>query len=514
MPNTPITMSKLRTIIRLYEDRCGLKIIAEMARTSRNTVKKYVSKWNSLAMSYDEFQGKSDAELNELFCVADKAAPPNPRMDSLLALMPQICKELGKKGMTRQKQWEKYIAVHPDGYGLTQFRLAIQRYQMITNPSMRMEHKAGDKMFVDYTGSKLWVYPPGEQPHQVEVFVAILGCSLLTYVEAVGSQCKEDLIGACESALYYYGGVPQAIVPDNLKSAVTQASRYEPTLNEEFERFAEHYGVVVCPARARKPKDKSHVENAVKLTYKDIFTRLEGLHCPDLTSLNVAIRSALENHNSQNLSRRNYSRRSYFEDVEREALRPLNPIRFQIKKHLMATVDKYGYVRLRDDAHFYSVPHTCIGRKLKISYTSTDVEIWDGYTCVGRHTRSRLQFRHTTDPEHLCPKHKAIAEWAPEKFIAQAASIHEDVEHYIRKVLEKVHYIDQAHKYCSGILNFARKVGADRLAAACRLAESYGKYSFKEINDILQSKSEAIDLLEEAVDMPEHANIRGKEYYK
>lgn len=514
MPNTPITMSKLRTIIRLYEDQIGLKTISTMARTSRNTVKKYIIKWNSLGMSYDEFQSKSDAQLNELFCVSEVPPEPNPRREVLDSLLPSICKDLGKKGMTTLKQWDKYISEHPDGYGLTQFRLAIQRYRMINNPSMRMEHKAGDKMFVDYTGAKLWIYPPGEQPRQVEVFVAILGCSLLTYVEASESQCKEDFITVCENALYYYGGVPQAIVPDNLKSAVTKASRYDPVLNQEFERFSEHYGIVAFPARSGKPKDKSHVENAVKLTYKDIFTALEGLHCPDVASLNIAILAALERHNNKNLDRRNYSRRDYFEDIERDALRPLNPIRFQIKKHLMATVDKYGYVRLRDDAHFYSVPHTYIGKKLQISYTSTDVEVWAGYDKVAHHTRNRHQFRHTTNPDHLCPKHRAIAEWSPETFIAQAAAIHEDVEYYIRRILERTHYIDKAHKYCSGILNFARKVGPDRLAAACRLADSYGKYSFREIDDILKNNSEAIDLTEEPTDMPEHENIRGPEYYK
>ena len=279
MPNTPITMSKLRTIIRLYEDRMGLKTISTMARSSRNTVKKYIGKWNALGLSYEEFQHKSDAELNMLFCIAEDVAPANPRRDELESLLPSICKELGKKGMTTLKQWDNYISEHPDGYGLTQFRVAVQRYRMINNPSMRMEHKAGDKMFVDYTGAKLWIYPPGEQPRQVEVFVAILGCSLLTYVEASESQCKEDFICSCERALYYYGGVPQAIMPDNLKSAVTTASCYEPVINEEFERFAEHYGMAVYPARVRKPKNKSHVENAVKLTYKDIFTALEGLHC-------------------------------------------------------------------------------------------------------------------------------------------------------------------------------------------------------------------------------------------
>ena len=516
MPNTPITMNKLRTIIRLYEDHTGLKSISSMSRTSHNTVKKYINKWNSLGMSYDELHAKSDAELNELFCVAEDADAPNPRRDELESLLPSICKELGRKGMTTLKQWDKYIWEHPEGYGLTQFRLAVQRYRTISNPSMRMEHKAGDKLFVDYTGDKLWIYPPGEPPRQVEVFVAILGCSLLTYVEAVESQCKEYFITVCENALYHYGGGPQAIVPDNLKSAVTQASRHDPVLNEEFARFAEHYGMVGFPARVRKPKDKSHVENAVKLTYKDIFTELEGLHCPDVASLNIAIRSALEKHNNKNMDRRNYSRREYFEDIERDTLRPLNPIRFQIKKHLTATVDKYGYIRLKEDIHFYSVPHTYIGKKLNISYTSTDVEVWDphSYHKVAHHTRDRHQFRHTTNPEHLCPKHRAIAEWSPEKFISQAAVIHEDVEHYIRKILEKTSYVDQANKYCSGILNLVSKVGPDRLAAACRRADSYGKYKFKEIDDILKNNSESIDLPEEPAEIPEHENIRGPEYYK
>jgi transposase len=184
---------------------------------------------------------------------------------------------------------KKYRKSHPDGYGLTQFRMSIQRYHRISNSSMRMEHKAEDKMFIDYMGDKLWIYPHGEPPRQVEVFVSILGCSLLTYVEATHSQSKEDFITSCENAFYYYGGVPRAMVTDNLKAAVIKAGRYESVLNEEFARFADHYGVAAVPARVRKPKDKSLVENAVKLTYKDIFTRVNSLHCPDLKSLNAAI---------------------------------------------------------------------------------------------------------------------------------------------------------------------------------------------------------------------------------
>ncbi len=514
MANNFITMTKLRTIIRLYEARMGLKTIAVMARTSRNTVKKYIQTWNSLQMSFDDFQSKSDTELHDLFCITEIPTRVNPRRETLESLLPEISKALSRKGMTTMKQWQKYIKNHPDGYGLTQFRISVQRYRMINNPSMRMEHKAGDKMFVDYTGDKLWIYPHGEPPRQVEVFVAILGCSLLTYVEAVAGQTKEDFISACENAFYFYGGVPQAVVPDNLKAAVTKASRVESTLNEEFERFAEHYAVAVFPARVRKPRDKAPVENAVKLTYKDIFTNIEHLHCPDLKSLNAAILSALEIHNNKLLTNRNYSRRSYFEEIEREALESLNPIRYQIKKHAMATVGKDGYIRLSEDIHYYSVPHTYIGKKLKLSYSSEDVQVFDGYTLVASHTRSRLQFKHTTDPGHLHPKHKAILEWSPEAFIKEASDIHEDVERYIRKVMEKKRYVDQANKSCSGILSLARKVGPARLAAACRLAASYDRYSFSEIQDILKTKSEFIEIPEETNNIPEHENIRGKDYYQ
>jgi transposase len=477
-------------------------------------VKKYIHKWNTLDMSYEEFRERGDAALHALFCMSEESLVPNPRMEVLENLLPDICKESGKKGMTTLLQWLAYRKNHPEGYGITQFRIAVQRYRKITNPSMRMEHKTGDKMFIDYTGDKLWIYPHGEQARQVEVFVAVLGCSLLTYVEAVGSQSKEDFITACENAFYYCGGVPRAMAPDNLKAAVLKAGRYEPVLNEEFERFAGHYGVVAVPARVRKPKDKALVENAVKLTCKDIFTRIEPLHCPDLKSLNAAVRSALETHNNPVLTGRNYSRRTCFEDIEREVPAPLNPVRYQIRKHFMATVGKDGYVRLREDVHYYSVPHLYIGKKLKISYTSSDVEVFDGYSRVACHTRNLTPYRHSTNPEHLSPKHRAILEWSPENFLSQAAGIHEDVAHYIHKILETVRYVDQANKICSGVLSLERKVGTGRLAAACRLALSYGRYSFLEIQDILKTKSELIELPEETADMPEHENIRGKEYYK
>jgi hypothetical protein len=239
----------------------------------------------------------------------------------------------------------------------------------------------------------------------------LLGCSQLTYVEAVESQRKEDLIKACENALHYFGGVPGAIVPDNLRSAVTKGNKYEAVLNDEFAAFAEHYAVTVVPVRVYKPRDKSLVEGAVKLIYRSIYQRLEDRRFSDLESLNAAIHSALEIHNNKPFSGRSYSRWEQFEEVEREALGPLNPIRYEVHKQVMVTVMKNGYIRLGEDIHYYSVPYTYIGKKVKVLYTSTMVQIYYHYTQVAAHKRTRTKYHYTSDKEHLASQHRFLTEW-------------------------------------------------------------------------------------------------------
>lgn len=350
----------------------------------------------------------------------------------------------------------------------------------------------------------------------VEVFVAILPCSQLTYVEAVMSQRKEDQITACENTLHYIGGTPLAIVPDNLKAAVTRSSRYEAALNDDFASFAEHYGCVVMPARTYKPRDKGLVEGAVKLIYSSIYPHQEGRVFHDLPTLNAAIRVALEIHNSTPFVGRNYSRREQFEEIERPTLGKLNPIRYELRKSTVLTVMKDGHVRLSQDAHYYSVPCRYIGKKVKVTYTSTEVDIYSNYTCIASHKRSYARFKYTTVDEHRPANHRYCSDWNPEKFISEAAAIHKDVADYITKVLEYKTYPEQAYKSCAGILNFARGVGAKRLINVCRWADSYGLYNYPAIEKILNNRQDELPLPEDDAvlqDMPQHENIRGKEYF-
>lgn len=514
MSNKPIKMNRLRQIIRLYCQGTGIKTIHGMVGVSRNTIKKYVRVWHTLGMTYQEFGARSDSELSVLFTTTAAKATSSPRMQVLETMLPELCKKLKKKGVTREMLHAEYIEKHPDGYGRSRFNNAIHTYLQLSKPVMHIDHKAGDKLYIDFTGSKLQISPSEGMMQDVEVFVAILGCSQLTYVEAVESQRKEDLIKACENALHYFGGVPGAIVPDNLRSAVTRGSKYEAILNDEFASFAEHYSVTVVPARVYKPRDKSLVEGAVKLIYRSIYTRLEGRRFTDLESLNSAIRPALEIHNNKPFSGRTYSRREQFEEVEREALAPLNPLRYEVNKQVMVTVMKNGYIRLGEDIHYYSVPYTYIGKKVKVLYTSTTVKVYYQYTQIASHRRMRIKYRYTTDESHLASQHRFTTEWSPEKFIQQAEAIHEDVASYITKVLEHKVYPEQAYKSCSGILSFARRVGASRLADACRWADNLRQYNYPIIEEILKKRLDQLQPEEEPATIPSHQNIRGKEYYQ
>jgi len=516
MPNKLISMNKLRQVLRLHSQERGTKAIGNLLKMSRTTVKKYLSLFKESGMSLDEVLDLSDKDLSSLFHEKPEEKA-NERQQTLEKLLPVYCKRLKRKGVTREMLYREYKEKYPDGYSRSRFCDYIMKYQVTNSVVMHLEHKAGDKLFIDFAGKKLHIVDSSSgEITNVEVFVAILPCSQLTYVEAVASQKKEDLILACEHTLQYIEGVPQVIVPDNLRAAVSKSSKYEAVINEDFADFADHYGCSVIPTRAYRPRDKALVEGAVKLIYRSIYLRLEERIFHDLKSLNAAIRVALEVHNTAPFSGRSYSRRDQFEEIERMTLGKLNPIGYELKKQSVVTVMKNGHVRLGEDAHYYSVPCKYIGKKVKLLYTSSVVEVFYRYEKIAEHPRSYSRFRYTTDQDHLASHHRAYTEWNAEKFISEATTIHPDVGVYITKVIEKKNHPEQAYKSVQGILSFARRVGEKRLIKACRWAESYGLYNYPAIESILINRQDEVPLEEDITEdksTPLHKNIRGKEYY-
>ena len=509
-------MQKLRQSFRLHSQGKGSKAIASYLGMSRTTVKKYLSRLKGSRVDLEGVFSLSDKDLSSL--LQDRTPlPANKRKEELEQLLPIYFKRLKRKGVTRKMLYEEYRQKYPDGYGISRFCDYLTQYQSANNIVMHLEHKAGDKLYIDFAGKRLsLIDKESGEAVPVEVFVAILPCSQLTYVEAVSSQRKEDLILASEHTLQYIEGVPQVIVPDNLKAAVTKSSKYEAIINDDFADFANHYGCSVIPARAYKPRDKALVEGAVKLIYRSIYLRLEDRIFHDLKSLNAAIRVALEVHNNAPFSGRSYSRRDQFEEIERMTLRQLNPIGYELKAQAVVTVMKNGHVRLSEDAHYYSIPCKYIGKKVKLLYTSAVVEIYYRYEKLAEHPRSYARFKYTTDKEHLAPHHREYADWSEEKFVAEADAIHSDVGIYIRKVMESKSHPEQAYKSARGILSFARRVGERRLINACRWADSYGLYSYPSIESILSSGQDQVPLENETEndkEVPIHKNIRGKDYY-
>lgn len=516
MANYRIDMSKIRYILRLYSQGRSKLQISMHGGVSRNTLKTYIKLFEESELSYSQLDELTDKDLEQLF-IKPAEKPLNAKQKELFNLFPDYEKQLKRKGMTRQLLWEDYRKSHPEGFRRSQFNHYFTQFKAQRHPTMHIEHKAGDKMYVDFTGDKLhYIDVQTGELCAVEVFVSILGASQLTYVEAVASQKKEDFVAACESALHYYGGVPAAIVPDNLKSAVTKSSKYEPTLNELFEDFAEHYGFTILPARAYKPRDKAHVENAVKIVYQRIYTKLHPQTFYSLQEINEAIHSsALEDLNNALLTDRDYSRRQQYEEVERQSMSALPALKYEFKKIHYATVGKNGHAYLSENKHLYSVPYKYIGKKVKFLYTRQTVEIYYEYERIAIHNWSKAPNAYTTDKDHLASNHRFVAEWNPDRFREWAHSIHEDVGLFIHKILQSKPHPEQGYKSSLGVLSFAKKVGNDRLIKACQRALAYGIYSYGIINHILKT---GLDKNNEAdadqLQMPFHDNIRGQDYYQ
>jgi transposase len=329
------------------------------------------------------------------------------------------------------------------------------------------------------------------------------------------SQKSEDWIRSNERAFIYFGGVTQAIVPDNLKSGVTRSNRYEPGINIMFDDFAEHYETAILPARVRRPKDKALVENAVALVYQRIYAPLRNKAFSSLAELNVAIADKLEEHNIEQFQRLKLSRRQLFEKIEQSSLKPLPKERYAIKQCKELTVQFNYHIELREDRHHYSVPWQLKGKRVRVAYDERNVAIYYDNVRIIQHKRDYIPNGYTTLHTHMPPQHRFYAQWSPERFTKWAQSIGDDVAEMIRIVLKKRKHPEQAFKTCMGILNLVKKYEPDRLNKACGRALEFGFYSYKRIKSILDKGLEEESTVESrGLTVSCHENIRGSEYYQ
>jgi transposase len=515
MANNPLEMKKLQQLVSLHCRGVSRKQISRQTGIARNTVRKYVLKFMESQLTLEDFKCLEDREVYELFQYQAPSKPLTQKLQNLFDFFPYMEKELKKVGVTKKLMWEEYIELYPDGFKDSAFRIRFREWLKQSEPTMRIIHKVGDKMMVDYSGKLLeYINPDTGEVIKTQVFVAILPASQYTYVEASRTQKKEDFIVSCENAMHYFGGVPSAIVPDNLRSAVSKASRYEPTINETFEDFTLHYETCPLPARVRKPKDKARVEGAVSIVYKAIYARIRKQTFFSLEELNEAILLALNSLNNRILTDRTYTRRELFEEIEKKSLRPLPERKYELKHFAKATVIRDGHVCLAEDKHYYSVPHQYIRKQVKIIYSHTEVEIYYKHQRIALHKRDTTKFGCSTLEHHLLDKHRFLLNWSPESFIEKGAFIGSEVAQLIECVLDDKQHLEQAYKVCSGILSLASKVGSQRLNNACKRALNYKQYSYQIVHNILEKGLDEFTEEEtKIIHLPTHDNIRGSKYY-
>ena len=511
MAQGSLSMRKIEEILRLkYQVRLSHRAIAKSCAVSTSTVSEYVTHAKAAGLSWPLPEGISDEQLEALL-FPDRGSVSGGRI-------PQpdwkyIQKELKRKGVTLSLLWVEYRQEHAEGYGYSQFCLRYRQWVNQLDPVMRQKHKAGEKLFVDYAGQTVKVVNPQTgEIREAQVFVATLGASNYTYAEAHWQQDLPNWIGAHVRALEFLGGVPELLVPDNLKAGVTSPNLYEPDLNLTYLDLACHYGIAVVPARVKTPRDKAKVEVGVQVVERWILARLRDRHFFSLFELNQAILKLLFELNRREMKHLGQSRLEIFETLDKPALAPLpeKPYEFALWKRARVHIDYHVCF----EKHYYSVPYTLIGKQVDTRATENTVEIFYQRQRVASHRRSEVKGRYSTLNEHMPPAHTYYSQWSPERFLHWAEEIGGQTTELISRVLDSRRHPQQAYRTCLGILGLAKCYPSLRLEAACSRANIAGIRSYKGVLNILKNKLDQYELNPAAFEpLPPHTNIRGENYY-
>jgi transposase len=513
MPQDRLTMRKIREILRLkWECQLSERVIARSCCISRSTVAEYVRRAEAAGLKWPLPEDQSDTQLYEL--LYPKTQPPTPKATSLPD-WEKLHLELRKKGVTLRLLWVEYLEKYPQGYGYSQFCNLYREWAKKIKPTMRLDHKAGEKMFVDYAGQTIPVIDPTTgEIQEAEIFVAVLGASNYTYVEAQWHQDVPNWTGGHVRAWSFMHGVTEIVVPDNLKAGVSHPSHYDPEINPTYQEMAEHYGVAVVPARAYRPCDKAKGEVAVQNVERWILARLRNQKFFSLLALNQAIRELLEDFNNRKMEHLGKSRRELFELVDQPALKPLpaTPYEFALWKKAKISIDYH----VEYDGHYYSVSCHLYPAEVMIRATEKTIEIFLDSKRVALHPRSYVKGGHTTLKEHMPSDHQFYSEWSPERFIHWAEKIGPNTAKIVQLELASRQHPQQAYRACLGILDFAKKYTPARLESACHYALANEIHSYRGVKNILVNQIDPLSSPGEVSQpslLPSHANIRGKDYY-
>lgn len=504
-------MRKVHEVLRLHV-QAGLseRAIAKSVSLSRSTVSKIITRAQEVGLGWPLPEDMDDAKLESMLFPVPQGRPRNCFEPDWA----HVHQELKHKGVTLQLLWMEYKEQHPDGYQYSQFceRYRVWRKQL--QISLRQEHRAGEKMFVDYAGPTVPVVDRETGEVQgAQIFVAVLGASNYTFVEAHPAQTLQWFLGAHVRAFESFGGVPELVVPDNLKSAVFKADRYEPTLNHSYQEMAAHYGCAVLPTRPRKPKDKSKAEVGVQVVERWIIAVLRHRIFFSFHELNTEIADLLERFNNKPFQKLEGSRKSLFEATDKLALRPLPSVPYEYAEWKLCAVHIDYHIELQ--RAFYSVPYSLVGQQVRARITEGAVEVFFKGRRVASHTRATRRGDVRTNALHRPKSHQKHLEWTPSRLISWGHSIGPNTGILVERILQKYKHPEQGYRSCLGLLSLSKQYPNTRLEAATLRALTINSPSYRSVQSILKNGLDKKNVVvETGVTTPNHGNIRGPEYYQ
>lgn len=503
-------MRKVKEVLRLHwGSGLSRRQIASSCGISRPTVADYIRRAEAAGLFWPLPIELDEAEL-ERRLFPRITAQGRERAQPQWA---QIHQELKRKGVTLFLLWQEYKEIYPEGLQYSTFCEYYRRWEGKLDLVMRQHHRAGEKLFIDYAGQTVAVIDRASGAlRSAQIFLAALGASSYTYVEATWTQSLPDWIASHIRAFEFFQAVPEVLVPDNLKGGVTAAHRYEPDLNPTYQELALHYGVAVVPARVRKPRDKAKVEQAVLLAERWLLARLRHHTFFSLTELNAALRQLLEQLNRHPFKKLPGCRRELFETLDRPAMRALPAERYTYAQWLKAKVHIDYHVEVA--GHYYSVPYQLVKQALEVRLTAHSVELFQRGVRVASHVRSDQRGRHTTLTEHMPRAHQAYAQWTPQRIIHWAEQTGPYSAAVVAAILASRPHPQQGFRSCLGLMRLGQAYGKARLEAACQRATALQAYSYKSIESILKHGLDQKPLRSTPESAPlRHPNIRGAQYY-
>ena len=513
MPAKRLSMRKIKEVLRLkFELGLGHRQIARSCGINHGTVGDYIRRAEAAGVEWPLPEGVDESGLEaRLFPPRATRAPDRPA-PNWAAIHDELRRH---KHVTVQWLWQEYKQSNPDGYAYSRFCELYRQWRGKLDVVLRQEHRAGEKLFVDYAGPKVPVVDSKTGTIQeASIFVAVLGASNYTFAEATWSQDLACWIGSHVRALEFFGGAPALVVPDNLKSAVRRPCRYEPDLNPTYRDMAAHYGIAVIPARVRKPRDKAKAEAGVLVVERWILAGVRKRRFFSLGALNEAIAELLDRLNARPFRKLEGSRRTRFETLDRPALGRLPADRYTFAEWKKARVHIDYHVEIA--GHYYSVPYALIHQQMDVRYTALTVEIFHRGQRVASHPRSSKAGAHTTVDAHRPTSHRRYLEWTPERLIRWASSTGPFTSQLVERVLQSRRHPEQGFRSCLGILRLGQSYGPDRLEAAAARACRLDACSYHSVKSILGAGLDRQAEPEPAPDRTpiQHPNIRGTDYFK